>query len=58
MLKTAFRAVQANMPARTMKAVVIHTPGGPEVLKLETIPIPAVTAGRILIQVKAFGLNR
>ncbi len=42
----------------TMKAAVIHEPGGPEVLKLETRPIPTPTAGWILIRVKAFGLNR
>ena len=42
----------------TMKAAVIHEPGGPEVLKLETRPVPTPTAGWILIRVKAFGLNR
>ena len=41
-----------------MKAAVIHEPGGPEVLKLEEIPIPQPRAGEVLIQVKAFGLNR
>jgi NADPH:quinone reductase-like Zn-dependent oxidoreductase len=42
----------------TMKAVVIYSPGGPEVLKLESRPIPTPQAGEVLIQVKAFGLNR
>lgn len=42
----------------TMKAVVIHEPGGPEVLKIETMPKPKPAAGQILIRVKAFGLNR
>src|SRR5580658_1221987 len=42
----------------TMKAVVIYSPGGPEVLKLESRPIPTPQAGQVLIQVKAFGLNR
>jgi NADPH:quinone reductase-like Zn-dependent oxidoreductase len=41
-----------------MKAVVIHEPGGPEVLKLETLPIPTPKAGEVLIRVRAFGLNR
>lgn len=41
-----------------MRAVVIREPGGPEVLKLETRPIPQPRKGEILIQVKAFGLNR
>jgi NADPH:quinone reductase-like Zn-dependent oxidoreductase len=42
----------------TMKAVVMHEPGGPEVLKIEEIPIPTPRKGEVLIQVKAFGLNR
>jgi NADPH:quinone reductase-like Zn-dependent oxidoreductase len=42
----------------TMKAVVIYEPGGPEVLKLESRPIPAPKQGEVLIRVKAFGLNR
>ena len=42
----------------TMKAAVIHEPGGPEVLKLETRPVPVPKHGEILIRVKAFGLNR
>jgi NADPH:quinone reductase-like Zn-dependent oxidoreductase len=41
-----------------MKAVVIYEPGGPEVLKVESRPIPAPDTGRVLIRVKAFGLNR
>jgi len=42
----------------TMRAAVIHEPGGPEVLKLETLPIPTPKTGEVLIRVKAFGLNR
>jgi hypothetical protein len=41
-----------------MKAVVIHEPGGPEVLKIETLPRPEPAAGEVPIRVKAFGLNR
>ena len=44
------------MPA--MKAVVIREAGGPEVLKIESLPIPTVKPGEVLIRVKAFGLNR
>jgi len=44
--------------AETMRAVVIHEPGGPEVLKLERRPIPVPKAGQVLIRVEAFGLNR
>ncbi len=42
----------------TMKAAVIHEAGGPEVLKLESRPIPLPKPGEVLIRVKAFGLNR
>ena len=42
----------------TMKAAVIHEAGGPEVLKIEKLPIPNPQAGEVLINVKAFGLNR
>jgi NADPH:quinone reductase-like Zn-dependent oxidoreductase len=42
----------------TMKAVVTHEEGGPEVLKIENRPIPTAKNGHVLIRVKAFGLNR
>jgi len=42
----------------SMKAVVIREPGGPEVLKLETMPVPLPKPGWVLIRVRAFGLNR
>ena len=41
-----------------MRAAVLHEPGGPEVLKLESRPVPKAQAGQVLIRVKAFGLNR
>ena len=43
---------------RTMKAAVIYEAGGPEVLKIETRPIPTPQAEEVLIRVKASGLNR
>ena len=42
----------------TMNAVVMHAPGGPEVLQLESRPIPQPDATEVLIKVHAFGLNR
>ena len=42
----------------TMKAAVIYQPGGPDVLKIESRPIPVPNLGEVLIRVKAFGLNR
>lgn len=44
--------------ADTMKAVVMHEPGGPEVLKIERRPVPQALPGQVLIRVEAFGLNR
>jgi NADPH:quinone reductase-like Zn-dependent oxidoreductase len=41
-----------------MKAAVMYEAGGPEVLKIETRPIPTPQTGEVLIRVKAFGLNR
>jgi len=41
-----------------MKAVVIHKPGGAGVLKIETRPISVPGPDQVLIEVKAFGLNR
>lgn len=42
----------------TMRAIVIHESGGPEVLKLENRPILTPESGHVLIRIKAFGLNR
>ena len=40
-----------------MKAIVISTYGGPEVLTVTELPDPVPAEGEILIQVLAFGLN-
>lgn len=42
----------------TMLAVEITTPGGPEVLQPTQRPMPTLTAGQVLIQVAAAGVNR
>jgi NADPH:quinone reductase-like Zn-dependent oxidoreductase len=41
----------------TMKAVVVHEYGGPEVLKLEEIPRPEPKENEILVRVIAAGVN-
>ena len=41
-----------------MKAWRLHRPGGPDALELEDLPRPAPAEGEVLIQVRAFGLNR
>jgi NADPH2:quinone reductase len=42
----------------TMRAAVLDAPGPPESFQIRDIPIPRPEAGQVLIQVKAFGLNR
>jgi len=40
-----------------MKAIRIHSPGGPEVLKLEEVPDPQPGEGQAVVRVEAAGLN-
>jgi NADPH2:quinone reductase len=40
-----------------MKAIRVHTAGGPEVLKLDEIPSPTPKPGEALVKVDAAGLN-
>jgi NADPH2:quinone reductase len=47
----------ASLPDH-MQAVEISAPGGPEVLKLVTRPLPHLKAGEVLIKVAAAGVNR
>jgi NADPH:quinone reductase-like Zn-dependent oxidoreductase len=41
----------------TMKAIVQHEFGGPEVLRYEDAPVPELKAGEVLVRVHAIGLN-
>ena len=41
-----------------MRAAVCVRPGGPEVLEIRELPVPAVRAGWSLVRVKGAGLNR
>ena len=40
-----------------MKAIRISAPGGPEVLRLEELPVPGPKEGEALVRVEAIGLN-
>ncbi len=46
------------MPPETMRAIVLDGPGPPEALAIRELPVPTPSDGWVLIQVKAFGLNR
>lgn len=52
------KEVVPGIPKPTMKAIVIRTPGGPEVLELRTVEEAKVKAGEVLIKVVATALNR
>ncbi|HEY7015215.1 MAG TPA: zinc-binding dehydrogenase [Streptosporangiaceae bacterium] len=46
------------MSTTTMRAAVCVRAGGPEVLEIRELPVPAVREGWSLVQVKGAGLNR
>ena len=43
---------------KTMRAAVVHKPGGPGSIILEQRPMPVPEKGWVLIRVHSFGLNR
>src|SRR5579863_9214449 len=53
-----FVPVQPTNGARAMRAIVIKEYGGPEALALEERPEPESKPGQVIVEVKAFGLNR
>ncbi|OLB06670.1 MAG: NADPH:quinone reductase [Gemmatimonadetes bacterium 13_2_20CM_69_27] len=40
-----------------MKAIRVHSPGGPEALRYEDVPQPSPAAGDVLVKVEAAGVN-
>ncbi|MBP7568712.1 MAG: NADPH:quinone reductase [Acidobacteria bacterium] len=40
-----------------MKAIVVHEFGGPEVLRVEEVPVPAPGRGEVLVRMHAAGVN-
>src|SRR5437870_2373969 len=42
----------------TMRAIVLDAPGPPDALTIRELPVPTPATGWVLIEVKAFGLNR
>jgi NADPH:quinone reductase-like Zn-dependent oxidoreductase len=52
-----YAAAAAEVLPKTMKAIVAHEYGGPEVLKLEDVPVPEPKENEILVRVIASGVN-
>lgn len=48
----------STIQPRTMRAIVLSQPGGPENLVLTRLPLPQPRPGWVRIAVRAFGLNR
>ena len=42
----------------TMRAIVLDAPGPPDALTIRELPVPTPAAGWVVVEVKAFGLNR
>ncbi|HYR32747.1 MAG TPA: hypothetical protein VEQ87_00510 [Burkholderiales bacterium] len=40
-----------------MKALRIHAYGGPEVMRLEEVPLPTLAAGQVRVNVRAASVN-
>lgn len=50
--------MQTTRAVPTMKAVVMHEFGGPEVLRYEDFPLPEPGPGEVLVEVHAVSVNR
>src|SRR4051812_48335822 len=53
----ALSSLFGQSPAPTMKAIVVHAFGGPEVLKLEEVAKPEPKEDEILVKVISAGVN-
>jgi NADPH:quinone reductase-like Zn-dependent oxidoreductase len=53
----SFASVSAQSLPKTMKAIVAHEYGGPEVLKYEDVPLPKPKENELLVRMIASGVN-
>ena len=53
-----YKMAVSEVLQKEMTAIVISEPGGPEVLKSETVAVPRPEAGEVLIRVAVAGVNR
>ncbi len=60
MTTTTTRETSGRAPSvpATMRAVVMRQFGGPEVMRMEDVPVPAPGAGEVLLRVGAVSINR
>jgi NADPH2:quinone reductase len=56
-LVTSSSPALASVTLIPMRAIRIHTPGGPDALCLEDVPVPEPAAGQALVRVEAAGVN-
>lgn len=56
-IKTVENESLARLRLFPMKAILVHTPGGPEQMKLEEIPTPTPGEGQALVRIAATGVN-
>jgi NADPH:quinone reductase-like Zn-dependent oxidoreductase len=54
---SSFATAPMKSQAKTMKAIVVHEYGGPEVLKYEDAPVPEPKEKEVLVRVIASGVN-
>ncbi|HWY51602.1 MAG TPA: NADP-dependent oxidoreductase [Chthoniobacterales bacterium] len=57
LISAGLLAVTTFARSETMKAIVAHEYGGPEVLKLEAVPVPTPKEDEMLVKVVAAGVN-
>ena len=48
----------AERVAAMMKVVRVHTPGGPQALVVDELPLPAPAAGEVRVRAEAIGVGR
>src|SRR5205807_163214 len=56
--KSPHKISQGASKMKTMKAVWISRPGGPEVLEIREVPRPEAGADQVLVRIRASALNR
>lgn len=56
-MKQSENQVDNTESLRQMKAIRLHEYGGPEVLRYEDAPLPALKPGEVLVRVHAVGIN-